>query len=549
MRELTGRGVGRGSTVGPVARMGAPLAEPPRAASSRMPSEELTDARAALHAVAIELRHRAADAQRPAVAVLQARAAMAEDHRLLDAVQAATERGLSAARAVYEAFEIYGGDLAGGGEYAADRAADLADVRQRAVAACLGLPAPGVPDVRHAHVLVARDLSPAEVGLLDLGRVLGLVTEEGGPTSHAAILARARGIPAVVACAGATTLADNEIVVVDARRNAVVVDPPPDQVAATRMRSSAPWHQGGPGRTKDGQPIPLQANIGGPEDLEAAHAAGAEGVGLFRTESLFSEVTEPPSAEQQEEVYTQVLSAFAGQRVVVRVLDSRADEPLRSLRRDPGALEPNPALGMRGVRVLRAHRDLLATQLTALARAAKATGADLGVMAPMVSDVEDASWFVDEARQAGLASPGVMIEVPSAALTAGNLLRVASFASVGTNDLTQYTLAADRRVGALASLQDPWHPAVLRLIELVGASGSLAGKPVGVCGEAAADPLLACILVGLGANSLSMVPAAIADVREELARHTFTDCLRMAELALRAPTAAEAHRRVTAAAG
>ncbi|HEV2087915.1 MAG TPA: putative PEP-binding protein, partial [Cryptosporangiaceae bacterium] len=180
----------------------------------------------------------------------------------------------------------------------------------------------------------------------------------------------------------------------------------------------------------------------------------------------------------------------------------------------------------------------------ALSQAAQDTRADVWVMAPMVTDVDDATWFVGRARAAGLSRPGVVVEVPAAALTAGNVLRVAAFACVSSEDLGQYALAADRQVEALSAWRDPWHPAVLRLVELVGAAGSLSGKPVSVCGPAAADPLLACVLVGLGVTSLSMPPSGLARVRAGLARHTFGDCLAFTDLALGASTAAEARDRV-----
>jgi phosphotransferase system enzyme I (PtsI) len=292
----------------------------------------------------------------------------------------------------------------------------------------------------------------------------------------------------------------------------LVTDPSPELVAAASVVASAE-EVTGPGRTADGRPIALLANLGSAAEAPAAVAAGAEGVGLFRTEFLFLDAASAPTAASQEEAYRAVLSAFAGQKVVIRVLDAGADKPLAFV--DLGS-EPNPALGVRGLRALRSHPELLDTQLNAIAAAAKDSGADVWVMAPMVADAEEAAWFTARAREHGLTTAGAMIEIPSAAITAGSLLKAVSFASIGTNDLAQYTMAADRLAGALGALQDPWHPAILRLIELVGAAGSVSGKPIGVCGEAAADPLLACVLVGLGATSLSMAPSALASVRAEL---------------------------------
>jgi phosphotransferase system enzyme I (PtsI) len=235
----------------------------------------------------------------------------------------------------------------------------------------------------------------------------------------------------------------------------------------------------------------------------------------------------------------------------VRVLDAGADKPLAFLN---DAHEENPALGLRGIRALRASEDILREQLTALAEADAATRqspagpADLWVMAPMVATFEEAVYFTDLARDYGIRTAGVMVEVPSSALLADRILAHADFASIGTNDLTQYTMAADRLLGSVASLQDPWHPAVLRLIREVGDAGRVHGKPVGICGEAAADPLLAVVLVGLGATSLSMAPTALADVRATLLQHTLDDARVIAEAALAANDAASARTAAQAAA-
>ncbi|ERK70341.1 PEP-utilizing enzyme, TIM barrel domain protein, partial [Leifsonia aquatica ATCC 14665] len=300
-----------------------------------------------------------------------------------------------------------------------------------------------------------------------------------------------------------------------------------------------------PGALADGTPIPLLANLGSADGTQKALDAGAEGVGLFRTEFLFLDQRMAPTVEQQREHYIALLSAFPGKKVVVRVLDAGADKPLAFLN---DAHEDNPALGLRGLRALRANEDLLREQLTALAEADAATEADLWVMAPMVSTVEETRYFVELATGYGLKTVGVMVEVPSAALLADRVLQTAAFASIGTNDLTQYTLAADRLLGSVAGFQDPWHPAVLRLIGEVGAAGAAHGKPVGICGEAAADPLLAVVLVGLGATTLSMSPAALADVRLSLTRYTLDQARALAEVALAADGAAEARDAVRAAA-
>ncbi len=445
---------------------------------------------------------------------------------------------------MFLAFAGFREALAAAGPYLAARVADLDDVRQRVVAACLGVAVPGLPDPGHPYVLVATDLAPADTAALDLTKVLAFVTAEGGPTSHTAVLARAMGIPAIVACPDAETLTDGVTVLVDAGAGRVVVDPDEaERARAVATGSAEQAEPSGPGQTADGHRVALLANIGRPEDAAAAVAAGAEGVGLFRTEFGFLDSQEAPDEASQHAAYRAVFEAFPGQRVVVRVLDAGADKPLAFL--NPVA-EPNPALGRRGLRALRATPAVLETQLAAIASAAAATSAEVWVMAPMVAEPEEAAWFVDRAAEHGLTTAGVMVEVPSAALLAEEVLEVCAFASLGTNDLAQYALAADRQVGGLATLQDPWHPALLRLIQLVGAAGARTGKSVGVCGEAAADPRLACVLVGLGVTSLSMAAPALADVRSELRERSLEECRALAAVAVSATSAAQARAAVVA---
>jgi phosphotransferase system enzyme I (PtsI) len=541
--DLAGVGIGRGLAVGPVARMAPPLPEPTDTPSARNPTDELAVAKSALASVATDLRARGASTARPeAKEVLEAQALMADDPSLAELIEAEVTAGRSAARAVFLAFAGFREALAAAGPYLAARVADLDDVRQRVVAACLGVPVPGLPDPGHPYVLVAADLAPADTAALDLTKVLAFVTAEGGPTSHTAVLARAMAIPAIVACRGAETLTDGVTVLVDAGAGRVVVEPDEAQRArAVATGSAARAEASGPGQTADGHRVALLANIGRPEDAAAAVAAGAEGVGLFRTEFGFLDSQEAPDEASQRAAYRAVFEAFPGQRVVVRVLDAGADKPLAFL---SPVTEPNPALGRRGLRALRAVPEILDTQLTAIASASSATSAEVWVMAPMVAEPEEAAWFVGRAAEHGLTMAGVMVEVPSAALLAEEVLEVCAFASLGTNDLAQYALAADRQVGGLAALQDPWHPALLRLIQLVGAAGARTSKPVGVCGEAAADPRLACVLVGLGVTSLSMAGPALADVRAELAEHSLDGCRAMAAAAVSASSAAQARAAV-----
>ncbi|MGZ0711464.1 phosphoenolpyruvate--protein phosphotransferase (plasmid) [Coraliomargarita sp. W4R53] len=549
MSEIRGVGIGLGVAQGPVVRMAEPFPAPSDAPSAASQDEESARVESAVAAVARELEQRGAQAGGAAQDVLEAQAMMAEDPMLADEIAERLAAGKTGEWAVFDAFAAFRDQLTAVGGYLGERAADLDDVAQRVIAQLRGVAAPGVPDPGHPFVLVAKDLAPADTALLDLDQVLALITTEGGPTSHTAILAREKSIVAIVGAVQATSLADGEIVIVDAAAGVVTTSPTDDELrrAANRAEdrakaSSAPITDGA---LSDGTPVPLLANLGNPAGAADAVALGAEGVGLFRTEFLFLSSPQAPTVEQQRASYIELLGAFPGKKVVVRALDAGADKPLAFLN---DSHEENPALGLRGIRSLRASEDILREQLTALAEADAATDADLWVMAPMVATVEEAAYFTEIARDYGIKTAGVMVEVPSAALLADRVLAVSDFASIGTNDLTQYTLAADRMLGSVAGYQDPWHPAVLRLIREVGDAGRTLGKPVGICGEAAADPLLAVVLVGLGATSLSMAPTALADVRAILLTHSFDDARFIAEAALAADGAASARTAAQTAA-
>ncbi|WP_049573837.1 phosphoenolpyruvate--protein phosphotransferase [Streptomyces sp. SBT349] len=552
--RLRGVGVSHGVAIGEVRHLGTAVLEPPAGqVSARDAPRELGRARRAAEAVAADLVARGTLAGGEAQAVLEAQALMARDPELIADVARRIGVGATAERAVADAFAAYRALLAGAGAYLAGRVADLDDVRNRIVARLLGVPVPGVPDSDEPYVLIARDLAPADTALLDPALVLGFVTQEGGPTSHSAILARALGVPAVVALPEAGDIAEGTLVAVDGSTGEVVVAPGERERAALARaaagRRAARESPAGPGATSDGHRVPLLANVGGPADVPAALAAGAEGVGLFRTEFLFYEggaagegfaggAAEPPGEDVQAAAYRRVLEAFPQGRVVVRVLDAGADKPLPFL---PGAGESNPALGVRGLRALLARPDVLDTQLRALASAARGLPATLEVMAPMVADRADARAFAESCRAAGLdAAYGAMVEIPAAALRARALLQEVTFLSVGTNDLAQYAFAADRQVGAVSRLQDPWQPALLDLVALAAEGAAAEGRGCGVCGEAAADPMLACVLTGLGVTSLSMAPSAIPEVRGVLARHTLAQCSRAAAAARAADTAEEA---------
>lgn len=538
---IKGVGIGRGVAVGSVIRMAAALPEPsdaPRADSVSAESE-IERVTKSLALVNADLNRRAEEAAngdegaKQAAPILQAIAMFASDPALAQSINTLIEQGKTAERAVLEGFGAVEEMFKAIGGYQGERAADLHDVGQRVIADLMGVPAPGVPVSDTPFVLVAEDLSPADTAGLDLDKTLAIVTSQGGPTSHTAILARARGIVAVVSAAGADDLKNGETVIVNAAESTITTEPSDEQVAAAEAAKAkaakAKELRGKPGATKDGYHIPLLANVGKPSDGKTALEYGAEGVGLFRSEFLFIGNAEPPSVEEQTKAYAELLAQFPGKKVVIRMLDAGADKPLPFLTPED---EPNPALGLRGLRTLHTHMNVLEGQLKALAAADAQTDADLWVMAPMVADAHEAAYFVKLGKSFGLKKVGVMAEVPSIALMADQVAKVADFVSIGTNDLTQYTLAADRTLGSVANYQTAWHPAVLRAIKLIADAGNANGMPVGVCGEAAADPDLAVVLTGIGVNSLSMTPVALDDVRAELAGVTLEEAQEKAAKAL-----------------
>lgn len=538
--KIQGVGIGRGVAVGPAIHMAPGLDVPgdePRSAD-RSAEAEFERVQSALSSVKEDLLSRAQGIQsgkgaKEAAPILTALAQMAEDPALSTRIRSLIDEGKTAERSVYEGFADFEDRLKAIGGYMGERANDLHDVGQRVIANLLGVPAPGLPESDTPFVLVAPDLSPADTSSLDMNKVLAIVTIEGGPTSHTAILARSRGIVAVVGAQGADAIKDGQTVIVKAATGQVVVDPSKDEIAEAKESHKAAQQaralRGHPGQLKDGYKIPLLANVGKPADAEPALDYGAEGVGLFRSEFLFLGNKEAPGVDEQARAYKSLLEHFPGRKVVIRLLDAGADKPLPFLSQ---ADEPNPALGLRGLRALKVHRQVLDDQLEALALADSQTDADLWVMAPMVADEHETEYFVKLGKSKGLKRVGVMAEVPSIALMADKVAKVADFVSIGTNDLTQYTLAADRTLGSVATYQTAWHPAVLRAIKLIADAGQSNHMPVGVCGEAAADPDLAVVLAGIGVTSLSMTPAALDDVRVELTRHTREEARNLAARAL-----------------
>ncbi|WP_431837760.1 phosphoenolpyruvate--protein phosphotransferase [Cellulomonas sp. Y8] len=537
---LQGVGVGRRVAVGPVVRVRPAPAVPGDAPVLRdgapVPADELPDAvAAAFAAVGDGLREQASRATGTVAEVLGATAMMADDPALRDQVLGRVRGGESPVAAIDAVVGTFAAMFEQAGGYLAERVTDLRSVRDRVVSRLAGLPAPGVPELREPSVVVALDLAPADTAALDLERVLALVTEEGGPTGHTAIIAGQNGIPCVVRTTGASALADGVVVGVDAAGGTVLVEPSADDRDALEARAAAERaleSDTDPGGTADGHRVQLLANIGTAEDAEKLVGAAVEGVGLFRTEVLFLGRQQAPTVDEQAAAYARVLRALGPDRkAVVRTLDAGADKPLAFANLHT---EENPALGVRGYRLVRSAPGLLTDQLTALARAGEETGTQPWVMAPMIATPAESRAFAEAVHAAGLRTAGVMVEVPAAALRAAAVLDEVDFVSLGTNDLAQYTMAADRLRGELVDLLDAWQPAVLELVAATARAGAAKERPVGVCGESASDPLMALVLTGLGVTSLSMSPAALPAVRFALRRHTLDACRAMADAALAA---------------
>ena len=557
--HLRGSGAAPGVAIGPPFVVDPPVTEiadpgpagPPAAEKDRLHAA-LVQAAGELHAIAERMRDVAAEEAE----IFEAHAAFAEDPELEDQAAALIDAGRSAVAAVAAAFGAFRTLLAAStSEYMAARAADLDDVCARVLAILSGVRrGQDLPEGR--SVLLARELTPSQTAEMPRDRIAGIVTETGSPTSHAAILARTLGIPAVVGVAGALQVAAGAgCVAVDGRSGEVHVEPEADMLAALERRAAEEEVRRAelgrvsaePGRTADGVAVELVANVAGRDDLAAAVSSGAEGAGLVRTELLFLDRRTEPTVEEQAAYYGEVLAAFPGRRVVFRTLDVGADKPLPFVARDD---EPNPALGVRGIRLSLRRPKLFENQLRALVQAHRQRpgGGTTGVMFPLVSRVDEVvaarselqRVADDEGVDLADVEVGVMIEVPSAALAADRIAAHVDFFSVGTNDLLQYLFAVDRLVADVAELADVCEPLVLGLIGDLVAAAQRRGAWVGVCGETASDPQVAAALVGLGVKELSMVPGAIGEVKDLLRRHDHSALVAAADRALGAATAADA---------
>jgi phosphocarrier protein FPr len=562
--RLHGLAAAPGIAIGPIWRYAAAAGAAATPARPTDPEQSIREASLAAARELESLARRLCDLGRPGDAeILEAQALMAVDPALIDEAVRLAGTGLDPQAAVLASAETSAAALASlEDELLAVRAADVRDVGARVARAVSGERI-GLPQV--PSVAVADDVPPSLIVDLPSGQLLGIALGGGSRTAHAIILARSLEIPAVVAVAGLPdAAAEAAEIAIDGETGEIVLDPgeADRQVLADRREARlardrrAASLRGRPCATADGERVALLANIRSADDAPRAIEVGAEGVGLFRTEFLFLRRQAPPTEAEQVEVYRRAMQAFGPERpVVVRLADIGADKPIPYLGLPA---EPNPFLGVRAIRLAEAgSRELLLTQLRAVWRAAGLAGVTPHMMAAMVSTLADAELLLDlrdEARAAVVARgepcpdrmvTGLMIEVPSAAMLAPELARLADFFSIGTNDLTQYVLAADRGNPSLARLQDALHPAVLRTIASVVSSADGAGIPVAVCGELAGDPAGALVLVGLGVDQLSADAGSLDGVRAALAGVTRAQLDELAARAL-AATDAETVRELAA---
>ena len=541
-------GASPGVAVGPARRLSAPALVVPQAPGEGEDVERarLAQAREACrHEIADSRDQTARTAGAGAAAVFTAHLLLLDDADLLADADLRVGQGAGAAGAWAAAVERVEADVAALPDaYLRARAADVRAVGDAVLRRLLpDAPADDAADLD--GVLVARDLTPAQAAALDPARTVGVVLAAGSPTAHSALLARARGVPAVVGAGEAVLdVAEGTLLALDGATGELVVDPADDVLRRLRERAddwartgrAARAAAGAPARTRDGTEVLVAANVGSPADARAATEAGADLAGLVRTEFLFLGREAAPDLQEQEAVYREVTTALAGRRAVFRTLDVGGDKPLPYL---PGPAEANPFLGVRGLRLSLARPGLLHEQLRALVRVAR--DAPVTVMFPMVTTLGEllaARAVLDEAiddeggeRPTGL-EVAMMVEVPAAALRARVFAPYVDLLSIGTNDLTQYALAADRGNPAVTSLGDPYDPAVLQLVAAV--CDGAGGTTVAVCGELAADEQAAALLVGLGVRELSAGPAAVPRVKQAVRALDLAEAARTAREALRA---------------
>jgi phosphoenolpyruvate-protein phosphotransferase (PTS system enzyme I) len=500
-------------------------------------------------------------------AIFDAHLLIIEDEELLNmANRSIADEKANAEWAIWSAAEEFIQLLANqDDEYFQARTTDINDIRQRIIAHLQGRSLVQLSSLTHPVIVVARDLLPSDTASLDPRMVLGLLTEQGGPTSHTVILARQLGLPAIVGVSDLLTTihaAPPDAQIAFNGGTGEVIVSPDDTTRAHYEQALQDYRQQqqalqslrtADAVTSDGTRVEVAANIGLPKDAPPALAAGANGVGLFRTEFLFLDRSTPPDEEEQFIAYRSVLNTFSAKPVIIRTLDIGGDKTIPYLHLSP---ESNPFLGLRGIRLCLAepYQYLFTTQLSALLRAAEDADANLWIMFPMVDDLRElhqARTLLSTTEQQLLANGklkqpvqerirvGIMIETPAAALSIDLLAREADFFSIGTNDLTQYTLASDRMNASLKELHRPFHPAVMRAIAQIITSARQQQRWVGMCGEMAGNPLASVFLLGLGINELSMEANSLNAVKQAIRSTTHAHAQHIVQQILAASSAEE----------
>jgi phosphoenolpyruvate-protein phosphotransferase len=515
----------------------------------------LKQAREEIHALLLQTREHIGSKE---AAVFETHELFLDDPDLLKQVHATIQaQSISAAYAWQEGIAQYTTQLrAIGNEYLAARTADVEDVAQRVLRILEGINAP-TSKLTEPVVIAATELAPSDTILFDKEKIRAFCTAAGGATSHVAILAKALGIPAITGLGtGISQLRNGMQVVVDGTTGEVLLEPDAETFAAYQHRAErlAQIQQDAlqlaqqPATTLDGVCVEVVANIGAPEQAAEALTCGAEGVGLLRTEFLFLEREAAPDEDEQVAVYCSVLETMGTRPVVVRTLDIGGDKPAPYLRMPT---ENNPFLGIRGTRLALAKPDIFQTQLRALLRAG--VGHTLKLMFPMVATSEEVRAIREHLQRAAATlaeqnvsytehvEVGIMIELPAAALMADTLIELVDFFSIGTNDLAQYTLAADRTNPEVVTLADALHPAVLRQIRMVIEAAHARGKWVGLCGELAGDPFAIPVLLGLELDEFSVTPRSIPLVKQVIRSWSIQEAHEIARQALVLGNASEVH--------
>lgn len=509
-----------------------------------------------------QTRERLAEKDPDQAQIFDAHAELLEDEEILEEIDCLLSDGFTACWAVESVFSSFADILeSSGDEMIRQRGADLRDVKKRLLRCLLGIPSPDLSQLSEPVIIAAKELNPSDTASMDAGHIAGIAAEQGGTTSHVAILAKTLGIPTVLGIDGLLSrVKHGEVALLDAEENALRLGSGEElesqyQIKAQLFREKAERlakYTGRSGRTADGTRVYLGANIGSAETGELFSAQDADFVGLFRSEFLYMHADHLPTEEEQFEAYKKALSAMNGRRVTIRTLDIGGDKQLPYLPQKP---EMNPFLGLRALRLCLERPELFRTQLRALLRAS--VYGKLDIMFPMVSGLEEFRQardltlrLAEELRESGFPVAddvriGLMIEIPSIALMADQAAAEADFASVGTNDLCQYLTAADRGNPDVSRYYQSYHPALFRTLEMIARAFNAAGKELSVCGELGGDAKAAPVLVGLGIRKLSMNPAAITEVKAALDALSLADMEGLAREVCGCTTAKETERIIT----